>query len=66
MEVWIMGSYNRKQWNERHSISIGVLTRKESQLGINVGISQFLKTIAPSHHPLKCPPMTLAIIEIPM
>jgi hypothetical protein len=52
MEVWIMGSYNRKQWNKRHSISIGVLTRKESQLGINVGIALFLKTIAPSHHPL--------------
>jgi hypothetical protein len=29
MEVWIMKSYNGRQWNKRHSINIGVLIRKE-------------------------------------
>jgi len=29
MELWIMESYNIKQWNKRHWINIGVLTRKE-------------------------------------
>jgi hypothetical protein len=29
MELWIMKDHNRKQWSKRHSINIGVLTRKE-------------------------------------
>ena len=29
MKVWVMKDYNRKQWNKRHSISIGILTRKK-------------------------------------
>jgi len=29
MEVWIMESYDGRQWNKRLSINIGVLIRKE-------------------------------------
>jgi F-box interacting protein len=29
MEVWIMEDHDRKRWSKRHSISIGVLTRKK-------------------------------------
>jgi F-box interacting protein len=29
MELWIIKDHNRKQWSKRHSINIGVLTRKE-------------------------------------
>jgi len=29
VEVWIMKDHDRKRWNKRHSVNIGVLTRKE-------------------------------------
>jgi F-box interacting protein len=29
MEVWIMKDHDRKRWSKRHSINIGVLTRKK-------------------------------------
>jgi F-box interacting protein len=29
MEVWIMEDHGKKQWSKRHSINIGVLTRKK-------------------------------------
>jgi hypothetical protein len=32
MKVWIMEDYDRKQWSKRHSINIGVLTRKKPHI----------------------------------
>jgi hypothetical protein len=34
MELWIMKDHNRKQWNKRHSINIGILTKKEPNVSL--------------------------------
>jgi F-box interacting protein len=36
MEVWIMKDHDRKQWSKRHSINMGVLTRKKPHVSLGL------------------------------